>query len=545
VIAKIAKKRPGILLVAAVIYFGIFFYPIAAFPIGGDDIVWVLRIPAVYGNDPIDALVRIVGESYSFEGNQARTTSISFVIRVWLALAVINLAIILGISPTLVWAGVKVSLILIGIGSVWIFMSSIRFRSREGKILSLTKETKFTVTAALPIVLASGLEVNTIGNSNGWIFYPTLSYLPLVAYMAVAVLLIKSNELLTLNILKWTAPVTLLLVATAWIINLSYELMAFSVPFAIMALLLQPNGGQDRLHLRWRSKIIVASIFGGVYSGIFIWTRIQIANMACFETGTCYGGTVIKPSIENVLKNFYAAFPGAGIDWIIGFQADAQAIAIIILTLVVLVALAIFATMRWAKSNNQLEGSLEKSDEVRSLLSVSALMVFAAAGSALITGITERATWVLANPLTPDRSGPTIALALSIAAVTTSIAWWRQIRIKKAYNYGLLALAISTLVILAASNFGLNWQATRDKNESKGQILIESIYLEFISGPQSGESADLRCELLRMMPEEFGSGGAVSRFVDGAQLSFDLFWGVPFCPDLKTQIDLIAGGPDG
>jgi hypothetical protein len=535
---KFLRDRQSFIPFLALVFFGVFFYPIAVFPIGGDDLYWIIGTPAWYGNDPLEALHRILSQVYSFEGTQARTTSLTSVLRVWLAMGSINLALLLGVSPNLIWAGSKVLLILITLAVVWIFLSSLRYRSKSGLVRSLGKGTRRVLLAGSIVVLATGLEVNSVGNSNGWIFYPILSYLPLAVYMGIAVLLIKSYELLSSNFLGWILPLTMGLSAAAWAINLSYELWAFSVPFGILVLLLQPNGRDSLLAGPWRAKMTVAGIFGGVYSGIFAWTRIQLGNMECFETGTCYGGTVIDFNLEVVAKNFFAAFPGAGLDWILRFLSDTHPGALIVAVIIVVAIFAgmfMSATVRTIRGSRKTDTEFDNRDEIQPLLWLSALMLFAAVGSATITGITERAAWVLDNPLTPDRSGPTIAVALSISAVSALVVCWRALGTRKPYKYGLLATSVSVVVILAISNFVINWKATSVQLSSPSQVLVDSIYLEFVSGPGVGEVSNLRCHLLQQIPETF-PGGRGGRFVYAAQESFDLFWGVQFCPELETQL---------
>jgi hypothetical protein len=155
-------------------------------------------------------------------------------------------------------------------------------------------------------------------------------------------------------------------------------------------------------------------------------------------------------------------------------------------------------------------------------------MVFLALVSAIITGITARAAERLVDPLTPYRSGPTIALALSVAAIALLIISMRffdkNILVKKS----MLVIAASLVIMFSSSNFAMNLQQTRIQAQNPVNILIQAIHTEVALGASGDQALLRRCLLLEDAKNLLGEEGKI-RFIPGAEKAFNLYWGREFC----------------
>jgi hypothetical protein len=471
--------------------------PVIFFPIGGDDSYWLLLQPAHYNNSLLESSTRLIDSSYTFTG-QPRATSLALLLRVWQAMFVMNTSVFFGISPMVVWSTIKILLIAAAVWTLWHFLKRYKFRSKSGHVSILSRKTRIIIVVFLPLVVITTLEVPSVGLSNGWIFYPLLTYAPLVVSLLVSLALLKTQDLLARNFRRYFFPASVLLLSMAWALNLSYELWLVSVPFALLVLLLEPVSGKWNDVRGLIPKLWVGGVFGGSFSAIFIWTRVQIARMPCFESNTCYNGTVVDFDLGNIFKNFVSALPGQGLEAIL--SPDGAGLSRFLLAV----------------------GS------VATLALILSLMVFLALVSAIITGITARAAERLVDPLTPYRSGPTIALALSVAAIALLIISMRffdkNILVKKS----MLVIAASLVIMFSSSNFAMNLQQTRIQAQNPVNILIQAIHTEVALGASGDQALLRRCLLLEDAKNLLGEEGKI-RFIPGAEKAFNLYWGREFC----------------
>jgi hypothetical protein len=508
--------------------FLILMLPIVFYPLAGDDAYWLLLQPTEYNNSLVDSFVRIIESSYSFT-RQPRTTSLAELLRVWQAMFVMKTSIFFAIPPALVWSGIKIFLMMIVIATLWLFLKKYRFHSRSGEIRNISSKTRLTLIALLPLFIAIGFEVPTSGNTNGWLFYPLLMYLPVAIAALVALALTKSHALLTRNFARFVVPVSITLFFLAWALNLSYELWLISVPFAVLVLLLDPVSKRDGLLHGLVPKLWVGGIFGGAFAAIFIWTRIQISTMPCFDTNTCYNGTVIDFKFENIIKNFTSAFPGQGLERMFSPEAPELPRSLVAVGVAASIVLLLAVLGYHAKLKTVEKVTIEdKQDEVRPLLTISSLMVFLAIASAILTGITARAAENLLDPINPYRSGPTITIALAVSIAALVILLFRFVDGKKLVTNSIKIVGASLVVVLAASNFVMNIQETRFQASSPRHMLVQAIHREIALGAEGEAAVARRCELLEEAKIILSENNQI-RFIPGAERAFFLYWGTPFC----------------
>jgi heme/copper-type cytochrome/quinol oxidase subunit 2 len=518
--------------------FAVLMAPIVFYPLGADDAYWVLLQPAKYNNSLFDSFVRIIESSYNFTG-VPRTISLAILIRVWQAMFVMNTSIFFAISPALVWSGIKIFLMVVVIATVWLFLKKYRFRSGSGEVRNLSSNTRRTLIVIMPILMATGFEVPSAGLSNGWIFYPLFTYPPIVISVLVGLALTKSHSLLTRNFAKFVLPVSVFLLFLAWALNLSYELWLISVPFALLILLLDPVSDSKRVLSSFIPKLWVGGVFGGAFSAIFIWTRVQLSTMPCFDTNTCYNGTVIDPRIETIINNFTSAFAGQGLEKMFSPENPGlpRSLVAVGVAASVILLLAIFAF--YAKQKSVDKTSIEnKQIEFRPLLTLAALMIFLAVTSAILTGVTVRASSSLIEPLNPYRSGPTITISLSLALAILIILLFRFLDGKQLVRNSIKIAGAGLVVVLTTSNFAMNIQETRAEASSPKRMLTQAIHREIALGATDDGAIARRCQLLEDAKNILNENNQV-KFIPGAEKAFFLYWGTPFCSTQEQKtVDL-------
>jgi hypothetical protein len=516
------------LVILGLAAFFVLMSPIIFYPVAADDAYWLLLQPDNYNNSLSESFLRVIESSYSFTG-QPRTTSLAVLIRVWQAMFVMNTAIFFAISPALVWSGIKIFLMMVVIATLWLFLKKYRYRSRSGEVINISSKTRRTIIVFLPILIATGFEVPSAGLSNGWLFYPLLTYLPIAIAVLVALGLIKSHDLLTRNFARNALPVSAFLFFLAWALNLSYELWLISVPFALLVLLLDPVSKSKGLLGGLMPKLWAGGVFGGAFSAIFIWTRIQINMMPCFDNNTCYDGTVIELNLENIIKNFTSALPGQGFErmFLPETQTPSRSLVAVAVAASVALLLALLAYLTKLRSLTTLFNKSNQ-EEVRALLTLASLMFFLAISSAIVTGITERAGERLIDPINPYRSGPTISISLSVAAAALAIILIRYLDGQKFVTNSIKIVGASLIVVLSASNFAMNNQETRNKASSPHHMITQALHREIALGATGKESVARRCLLIEEAKSVMSEDNQV-RFIPGAERAFALYWGTPFC----------------
>ena len=232
------------------------------------------------------------------------------------------------------------------------------------------------------------------------------------------------------NYRVWAAPVVIVMAFMGLVLNLSYELLALTVPLTVLVIVLQPREGESWWQ-RWRAAVTVLAGLVVTYSALFVWIRWRISEMACQATDTCYAGTVVKLDRQALWNNAsWARCPGgpartsasrpdhAGRAYP---QANAVSIGLAVLGAALMLALwATWVARRRTVNDDTSSTNPRKSsdDDTRGLLMVLVVSLSIAAGTTVITGITERAVGMLETSMLSYRTNVVAWTALALAAVT-------------------------------------------------------------------------------------------------------------------------------
>lgn len=518
-------------------------WPAIAYPVGADDAYWILAEPSNVNNSIFQAYTQSLADAFTFEG-QPRTTALATGERRALAIVAMNFATTFSVPPAVPWAFFKIAWLVFNFAALALFLYRLRFRGAEGQVRGLSRTAIISMLAIFPITLTLGIEMETVGLTNGWIFYPNLTYLPFGVYLLTAVLLTELEGPVRRSPVVWGPPSFLVVGILAFALSLQYELMALAVPIGVLALVLKPSEG-GTWWLRWRAKLMLGGAFGGTYTAVFLWTRWQISKMACQLDGSCYQGNVIQIDPGTIFRNFTASLPGPG------FQAALDAGAVVFdsrvfwLSLLIggvgtTVALWIVALRlrRQRGSATDLQPSSVREDLVddrRGLFIIALFMFVIIAGSTVITGMTERAVERLVEPISSYRVGVIIWSAMSVVLVAAGLYTLTFVR-GRARVRKLMVIPTVLVAGLIAVSAGLalwnNLRIIDERFERPTQRALAEIHWEVALGDTRRSADEARCELLDRYWNSFNNpAGTGERTVRGAQRAFQLYHGQPFCTE--------------
>lgn len=529
-------------LVVYVLMVLVIFGPVLLAPIAGDDTYWVIgyrpAMPSYW-----QAWWGPLPDAFDFSGG-SRGTALALSERRVLALFTIDAARLFSVPPFVVWAAVKTALVGLTVLSVAVFLKQVRFRDRQGSVRGLSRSTIAFITLAMPLTFALGVKAQNIGDLNGFNFYPTLTYGPFPGYLLMAALVLALSRRLETGYRSWAAPVAVLMMFLGLVVNLSYELVALTIPVATLVLLLQPFSDAPTRWLRWRARLTVLGPLGVTYTAIFVWIRLQIAALPCHETDTCYSGTTVEVEPRALLFNFLAAFPGNNAA-LVGDQARAagrgfpgvSSLSVTVAVLATLSLLVLWAS--WTARNRRTaepEGSDLRSrsgDDTRGLLVVLAVAALIAVGSAGVMGITETAARMITSAALPNRNGVITWSALSLVGVVlvrlAMHARWPAVR-----PVGLVALA-AVMVGAVSLYFPRNVLSAQENRVDPFTVLAESIHREVAVGDTSTVGDDRRCAAIAdaFRGSEIPSGevrpSRVTWTLNSAYAAFEYYHGTTYC----------------
>lgn len=480
----------------------------------------------------IDAFKFWLSTAYEFEGTQLRTTQLASTERTILSILVVRLSTFFQISPWIIWGLFKLLFLTVVYFSIQLFLRNISINNKNRNVEFLDKNKIRIIQVLSVLFIAAGLELESIGYTNGWIYYPNLSYLPFAWYLLISVLLIAVNRLYQRNAI-WLWVFTPLFVLIAWAVNLSYELMALSIPFSLLVLFFADATIGEGFLQRFKSKIYIALIFGGSYSTIFLWTRYQISQMACKSDGSCYDGTVVEFDLGTVLRNLYSGFPGTGLQWIT-LNIDNVELSKFLVISALFTGLVLSISSYFLIVSNNLSQNLS----IKWVIVISTLMIFISISVTTITGITERAVDRLAEPISPYRSGPILIFSLSILFAVITVFAISKMRENKLKQFFLVSV-ISIVTIATITNWTYNMNLLNQQLRKHSVAVVERIYEEISIGELGKNSNDRRCELLTFL-NQTSKNSRGEKVTLGAQLIFKQQHGVAFCtrykiPDLDIK----------
>lgn len=511
--------------------------PVLFASVGGDDRYWLLLKGPQADGSVLTTFWQPLSHAFDFD-NQPRTTALALSERQVLALVTMNIATYLSIPPVIVWAAVKTALVVLLVIATRFFLHQIRFRDSQGRIRGLDRSSIAFISILLPLTIAIGAKAQNINSINGWNFYPTLTYGTFSAYLLFSALVLRLSRTLDRSYRTWVIPVIALMFVSGIAINLSYELLALLLPLTVLVLALQPLDTDARTRwLRWRGRVTVLLALAIPYSALFLWIRWRISQMACQATDTCYTGTVIDLSPRAVLNNFLGAFPGQNAD-LVSEQADAAGRAfpaastssLLIAVLASAAAWGLWASWR-ARNNARAETETgQDSRDTRGLLIVMAVTLSIAAGSAVITGITERAGQDLTTPALAYRSGVTTwsAMAVSGLVLVLVLSRTRFRAVSIASGVALTAVLIGSVALYLPRNV-LSAQLNRQQPQTQ---FADTVHREVTLGDTSRSGDRRRCTALEKELKRQGSPKAGTGFrhtLQGAYLAFEYYHHHPYC----------------
>jgi hypothetical protein len=500
--------------------------PVLAASVGADDSYWVLRSAPDAGGSVWNAYWNSATHAFNFEG-QPRTTSLATSERRVLAVIALNVAATFSVSPVVVWFAVKVALLLAGVGAVALFLWRFRFRGADGTTRGLTSQTVAFMVIFLPAVVAIGAKAQDVASLNGWLHYPTLAYGPIVVYFLAATLVLEATRLIARGGRRWIVPVVLSMAVVAVYVNLSYELIALTIPVALLAILFEPLPEGPAGRSRWMPKIVVGGSLAVIYLALFAWIRWRLSQMACNVDGSCYAGTVIEVRPRTLVNNFAGALPGGTAEFVsrqairAGRAMPEVTIASILLgALVVLLALLLWQSTRAGRA------PASGGDDRRGLARVVAIAVVVALGGAAISGITANAVVQLQTSMLSYRSGVLIwtAVALVTVAVVRMVALSRVRALRAA---AICALCV-VVVVAIGLYFPRNVLSAQLNRSTERTLAIDALHREVALGDPKGD--ERRCSSITAFIDTFDEVlPRVTRTIEATYLAYAFYHDEKYC----------------
>lgn len=505
--------------------------PVLLSSVGADDRYWLLIKGPQADGSFVSAFWEPIRHAFDFD-NQPRSTALSFAERAVLAMTTMKIATALAIPPLVVWAAVKVALFVLMIVAARVFLGQIRYRGRDGAVRGLEPSSIAFVTILLPVTIAIGAKSQNVSSFNGWNNYPTITYGAFSVYLLALALVLRLSRALDRRYARGVVPVVALMAFIGFVLNLSYELTALIVPLTLVVLVLQPSAHLDgSLWRRWRGRATVFLSLAVSYTLVFWWIRRQISQMACRATDTCYEGTVVRIEPRTLLDNFVGALPGnnaalvteqverAGVPFPHASVASAA-----VGVLAVAAAWVLWSTWR------RRDGGGEAHDDTRGLLAVVVVAATMAAGSTVITGISERAVEGLTDGSVSYRSGVVTwsSLALLGLVVVRLLARSRRRVVGLGAYLALTAVLVGCVALYLPRNV-VSAQLNRAEASS---VFADTIHSEVVTGDLKPRADARRCAAIAAELERHGTGampGSVQPIIDGAYLSFEMFHDAPYC----------------
>lgn len=530
-------------LITLIAGLGVLLWPIVGYPIRADDQYWVLTMPPRSEGSALLAYVMPFSD-FGADGTQVRVTAAAYGERRLAAVLVMAMSVWLSSPPVVAWAVLKLALLALVAFSILIFLTVFRYWV-NGRAERLSSTVVLAILLVLPVVILAGAEVQTFRLNNGWVFYPVLTYTPIVWYLGVACALIGLERLSLARWNKGRAFSTTLVVAMGAFLgvflNFTYEVVALAVPLGLAILFVQAGPHRPFGAAWWRSKLVVALPFGGAYTTVFLMIRARLADAACLNDGTCYEGTLVQFSPSATANNVLAALPysasrelvGAALRGEMGRSAlGSVALAAVVVLIVGYLAFALYQR----RSAHSFKPHLTRADRV-GLLWIVLFFSLAGLGISVLTSVTVRAVERLDEPLSPYRSGPTTWIAFSVAlcaAVVLICDALLRIQRSRAVAAGTWTFAVVTILIATAVMVGAqhaqNVGALRVIQSSNSSQLLDQIHREVALGDVSDRGDARRCSLLRSYRDAVSVDNLTTRqTIAGAESSFRLYHGSPFC----------------
>ncbi|VXC35627.1 hypothetical protein [Aeromicrobium sp. 9AM] len=506
--------------------------PVLLAPIGGDDGYWVLDTGPLTHGSLWQAFWQPLSVAFDFDF-QPRTTALAFSERRILALLTMKTSIYFSIPPFIVWAAVKLALMGLSLAAVLVFLRALRFRDSSGAVRGLQRDTIAFVMIALPLTIAIGAKSQNVRSLNGWNFYPTLAYGPFAFYLLFAAFVLGMSRRLERNYRRWLVPALLSMTLMGVVVNLSYELLALSIPLNVMLLATAPRPAEGSLWQRWRAPFTVGATLALTYTTMFVWIRWQISQMACHASNTCYVGTVIEVRPRTLLNNLLGSLPGGTGDFV-RERAELRELPypgvtpLSVLLPIVATALMFALWAAWKARQDPDAGVAKPGGDHRGTLLVVAVGIVIALGSAVVTGINANAVQQLDTPMLSYRSNVVTwsALAMAGLAVVRLLVTraWAPLRV------GALAALTALIVVSIAVNQPRNVFSANDDRIGTRSAFTDSLHREVAVADPSRAGDARRCTIITTLLKRLDVvDPRTQRTINGAYAAYEFYHHEPFC----------------
>jgi len=510
--------------------------PVIVHSIGADDTYWILVSGPAFNGSVLEGVLAELARTGDTAASQPRFAQATAGLRRGLAIAILEMAIRLGIEPAAIWSVMRVAFFALSLVVVVWFLSKLRWHSKDGEQQALSRTSLIWIALGLPLVTAMGATTQIVSSINSWLDYAPITYPAIAFIFGTAGIVLVVYEYIERHQRAWsTALAVFALAGLAVLVNNSYETYWLAVPLAAVALFARvwrrPSSPRSR-----RALTLTSVGFFGVFVVNLAVYRSLVSLWNCGEE-ECYPGTQVslsRPNLIAIAKNLIGSLPLVHRPLA---QADAASVGVASLpwlttTGVFAALLAVGAYVALAllvKRTPRIDG--EVSHVVRSDRSVLIVIVIASAGvalgAALITGINGRAPALIADTFMPYRTGYISWFAMSLGILALVRLAVVSLRPRAALYLSTVLLVLSTVVL--AISYPQNEISARANSVEPRNEVVDRVHREVALGDLTESGDARRCQALADFLEERGEGSYAARTIIGADSAFRFYYGAPFC----------------
>lgn len=529
-------------LVVTVVATSVILWPIVAYPVRADDQYWILIMPPRAEGSALLAYFQPFQSIFGDDGTQLRATAAAYGERRLAAVIVMAVAVWLAAPPAVIWAVMKVALLVGVVATLIFFLRTFRFWHKNTPT-ALSPHVVLTIAIFAPLIVLAAAEVGTYRLNNGWIFYPVLTYTPFIWYLGVSLLLIGLERFAS-DQKRWKWLVAMAASGfVGFFLNFAYEVVALAVPLSCVILLAYAGKDRPLSVAWWRAKLTILVPFGLSYTAMFLWIRWRLSSAQCRLDGTCYEGTLLEFSGSAIINNLLGALPWAApIEFariVANGGLDRGMLLSVAIAGLAAVSLFVFGMRIASKSVGSMHASTRQRSDIVGLSWIVGFMLAAVLGITVITAISQRAVERLQEPLSPYRAGPTIWMGLAIVLACVAVMIWMALSTNRLgrpapsrWRGVFVLLVFAGTVVLVGSQHWQNVREYRDIASSTSSQALDRIHAEVARGDTSERGNERRCELLADYERAVSvSNQTVRQTLSGADASFILYHGQSFCED--------------
>lgn len=506
--------------------------PVLVHPIGADDTYWIVVSGPAYDGSILQGMLAELARTGDTSASQPRFAQLSYALRRGSAIAILELSIRLGIAPWALWSLARIVLLVLSVIVVIWFLRRVRWFNRDGGEQRLSPASVTMMGLALPLVVALGATTQSVSSINGWLEYPLLTYPAVTIVFGSAALVLGLHQALERTTRPWQwVLLAAALAGVAVALNNSYEIYWVAVPLAALVLF-GAAWRRPRRNGTRRALWVTLAAFFGVFALNFAIYRSLISNWNCDEQ-ECYPGSQVELSLStglSVVKNVVGALPLvhrplahedaqeaglASIPW-----ATPTSVLLAIVAVAMLAALVRLTASRT-------EPSQTPPSERGALVLVALSGLGVALGSALITGINQRAPQLMGETWMPYRTGYVTWFGLSLAIVVLV----RLIMIVATPRQSLTVViaALTAVAGVVAVSYPQNESSTRANRILPANEVVNRVHWEVALGDLSAAGDSRRCVAIDDYRDARGDGSYARRTLVGADRAFRFYHGQPLC----------------